>query len=167
MKRFIGWSLIGLSLLLSAPGAGAAIYDGLASTLIDLPGWSAEPAEGMRMEMGGTVMTSASRIYRKDDAEIEVAVTAGDAVTSLADMGDMKMETDAERVVVAEMDGYRYHGNFGKTDLSGMIVVSLLQDETGGAIFTFSSSGIPEETAVELARKFDWDDMKEEAGKLR
>lgn len=168
MRRSMGWSLLGLLLaLVWGTNAGAASYDGLAAALIDLPGWSAEKAEGMHMEMGGTTMANANRTYRKGDAEIEAAVTVGGSVVGPAAMGDMKMETDAERIAVSTVDGYRVHANFSKTDNSGAIIVSLLQDESGGAIFTFTYVGLSDEAAMALARDFDWAKMKEEAGKLR
>jgi hypothetical protein len=168
MKRFIHRSLVGVALtLVLGMSAEAASYHGLAATLIDLPGWNAEKAEGMQMEMGETTMANANRTYQKEDAELDVAVTVGGSVMGPAVMGDMKMETDAERMTVSTMDGHRVHASFSKDDKSGVIVVSLLQDDKGGAIFSLTYSGLPEETAMALAKKFDWEEMKEEAGKLR
>lgn len=168
MKRAIGWMLVGLLLMLvSGTNAGAAAYDGLAATLIDLPGWNGENAEGMHMEMGGTTMANANRTYRKDDAEIDAAITVGGSVMGPAAMGDMKMETDTERITVSTVAGYRVHTRFSKADTSGTVVVSLLQDEKGGAIFTFTYNGLAEEAAMELAQTFDWGEMKEAAEKLR
>lgn len=168
MKRFIHWSLFGaLLLIFSGMNAGAASYAGLAATLVDLPGWEARKAEGMHMDMGGTTMANANREYRKGDAEIDVALTVGGSVMGPAAMGDMKMETDNERATVSTVSGYRVHTSFSKTDNSGAVVVSLLQDENGGAIVTLAYEGLSDEAALELARKFDWDKMKEEAGKLR
>jgi hypothetical protein len=168
MKRFIHWSSV-FALLLLFPGmnAAAATYQGLAGTLVDLPGWNAEKAEGMHMEMGGTTMANANRSYQKDDAEVEAAVTVGGSVMGPAVMGDMKMETETERVSVSNVDGYRVHTSFSKDDNSGAIVVSLLQDEKGGAIFTLTYNGLSEENAMDLAQTFEWEKMKEEAGKLR
>lgn len=168
MKRSIGRSVLGLLLLVaSGMNAEAASCGGLAAMLIDLPGWSAEKAEGMHMKMGETTMANAHRIYRKDDAELDAAVTVGGSVMGPGIVGDMKMETDAERIIVSTVDGYRVHASFSKEDRSGAVVISLLQDETGGAVFTVAFSGLSDEAAMELARNFDWGKMKEEAGKLR
>jgi hypothetical protein len=147
--------------------AGAASYNGLAATLVDLAGWEAGEPEGMHMDMGGTTIANANREYRKEGAEIDAAITAGGPAMGPAAMGEMKMETDKERASVSTVDGYRVHASFSKTDNSGAVVVSLLQHETGGAIFTLAYEGISDDAALELARKFDWDKMKEEAGKLR
>ena len=168
MKRAIGWIRVGLLLMLiSGTNAGAASYDGLAATLIDLPGWNGETADGMHMEMGGTTMANANRTYRKGNAAIDVALTVGGSVMGPAAMGDMKMETDTERITVSTVDGYRVHTRFSKPDTSGAVMVSLLQDEKGGAIFTFTYNGLTEESAMELAQTFDWGEMKEAAAKLR
>jgi hypothetical protein len=165
----MGWSLVGLLMIMffSGTNAGAAAHDGLAATLINLPGWSAEKPEGMHMEMGGTTMANANRAYRNGDAEIDAAVAVGGSVMGPAAMGDMKMETDTERITVSTVDGYRVHTRFSKADASGAVVVSLLQDEKGGAIFTFTYNGLAEEAAMELAQTFDWGEMKEAAEKLR
>lgn len=168
MKRFIHWSpIVALLVLFSGMNVCAASYDGLAATLIDLPGWEGQAAEGMHMDMGGTSMANANREYRNGNSEIDAAVTVGGSVMAPGAMGDMKMETERERASVSTVDGYRVHASFSKADNSGAVVVSLLKDETGGAIFTLAYEGISDEAALELARKFDWDKMKEEAGKLR
>ncbi|MFP4422441.1 MAG: hypothetical protein ACLFRG_18025 [Desulfococcaceae bacterium] len=168
MKRCIHWSpVVALLVLFSGMNVGAATYQGLAGTLVDLPGWNAQKAEGMHMKMGGTTMANANRSYRKDDAEVEASVTVGGSVMGPGVMGDMKMETETERVSVSNVDGYRVHASFSKDDNSGAIVVSLLQDEEGGAIFTLTYHGLSEENAMDLAQTFDWEKMKEEAEKLR
>ena len=116
--------------------------------LIDLPGWTGNKADGM----------AATRKYTREDARLEVGIMSGaTAKAGLAMLkSGMKLETSEGHVITETVDGIKLARTYTVKDKSGAIFVGL----TDSALFNFAYTGITEEEALGLAKRFDWKAMQ-------
>jgi hypothetical protein len=126
--------------------------------LVELDGWTAEKPDGMSMQMSGHSMDTATRKYTRGNATIDAQVIVGPAALGLLApvQAGIKVETSEARMSTSTVDGLLTMRTYTVNDKSGAIVVALADN----AAFSFSFSGITDEEALTLARKFNWKAMQ-------
>lgn len=165
--RLAGFIIFALfCFLLAGPvNARAESYETLFPCFIDLPGWEGEEPEGMKVEQAGMKMINAKRAYTKGDKEITAVIMIGNQVgtgaITLKGMADI--ETDEQKVTVKTIKGFLTQTVYDKTDRSGTVTVIILPREKLGAIFTLSFEGLTEKEAIKVAKRFDWNLIREKA----
>ena len=129
-------------------------YQRFVPYLVELPGWKGKKAEGMGMEVAGSSMLTATRNYERGSAHVNVSVLTGLAAQGAlaATNAGIKLETSDVHVTNETIDGMQVTKTYTVSNKSGAIVVAL----GGAAVLTLAYTGIPEEEAMGLARKFDW-----------
>jgi hypothetical protein len=127
--------------------------------LIDLPGWKADKPDGMSMEMPGNSMVTATRTYARGEAHLDAQIISGpvaQGTLAMATEAGMKIETSEGRMSTSTIDGLRVVTTFTVSDKSGAILVAL----GPSALFTLSFTGVAEDEALALAKKFNWKAMQ-------
>ena len=126
--------------------------------LIDLPGWKGNKPDGMGMEMAGTSMITATRNYERGAAHVNVSVLTGMAAqAALAATGaGIKIETADMHINTTTIDGLQVTKTYTASNKAGAIMVAL----GPSAVLTLAFTGIDEDEALGLARKFDWVGMQ-------
>ena len=139
---------------LAAAPAGAQDFQKLTPFLVDLPGWTANKADGMAMQMPGANMVTATRSYKRSGASLEVQIISGAAAQGPIGMiqSGMKIETADMRMSTAPVDGFTVLRTFQTKDNSGSVIVAL----GSSAILNVTFNGIGEDEAFGLAKRFDW-----------
>jgi hypothetical protein len=152
--------LLALAAAAAAPAAAVAKsgFQPFLPLLIDLPGWEGGKPEGFAMDAGGHAMTTASRKYSRDSAHVEAVIATGAAAQGAlgALAANMSMETSEGHAQTGAENGFRMLKTFRAADNSGAIMIALAD----AAMFNFTYSGLSEDEALALARKFDWNAMK-------
>jgi hypothetical protein len=122
--------------------------------LVDLPGWKGNKPDGMGMEMAGTSMVTATRSYKRGAAHVNASVLSGMAAQGVlaATNAGIKLETPDIHITTSTIDGLQVTKTYTVSAKSGAIVVAL----GPAAVFTLAYTGIDEDEAMGLARKFDW-----------
>lgn len=167
MNRFMVAVLSLAFVLAVAPvSAGAQDYRQLTPLLIDLKGWSADPAEGVNMDMGAYKMINIVRSYARDSKELEAIIMIGNQVMPQGPMETMHAESDDSVMNMRQIDGFKVYTLHDKQDNSGNVTVFLARTEPRSALFAISYQGISESEAMDLARQFNWNDMKLAAEKM-
>jgi hypothetical protein len=128
--------------------------------LVELPGWTGKKPDGMAMEMAGTSMITATRAYERGAAHVNAAVLTGMAAqAALAAAGTgIKIETADIHMTTSTIDGLQVTKTYTVSNKAGAIMVAL----GPAAVFTLSYTGIAEDEALTLAKKFDWKAMQEQ-----
>lgn len=157
---FVGTFLILMTVAQAEP------QDALKPLLLDLDGWNAGASEGLSMDMGTMKMVNAVREYEKGAEKLTAMVMIGNQMMAQGQLQEMNMETDEGKVKITTIDGFRVHTNYDKAGKSGGVIVFLNQDIENSCIFTCYFEGISEDDALTLAKKFDWQKMKQATGKL-
>jgi hypothetical protein len=129
--------------------------------LIDLPGWKGNKPDGMAMEMAGAGMITATRGYERGEARLNASLLTGMAAqAALAATGaGIKIETADMHIITSTMDGFQVTKTYAASNKAGAMMVAL----GPAAVFTLTFTGIAEDEALGLARKFDWKAMQEQA----
>ena len=136
-------------------------FQRFASLLTDLPGWKANKADGMALEMAGSSMVTAIRTYERDAAKVTASVLTGPpALGALAAANSgFKIETSELHMTTSTIDGMQVTKTYTNSTKSGALLVAL----TGDAVFMLAYSGIDEDEAIGLAKKFDWKAIQAQA----
>lgn len=150
------------AVILSGP-ARADQAEGLKKTLVDLPGWQAEAAEGASIDMGGISMVNASRSYASGDKSLDATIIAGSSAMVQGQVQSVNVQSGDASLTTSVVDGFTVVNSYDKKDKNGGIVVSLLKKEPSGAMLAVSYAGMTPDAAMELAKKFDWKKMKQAA----
>ncbi|MBN2231859.1 MAG: hypothetical protein JW781_03440 [Deltaproteobacteria bacterium] len=149
---------------IAAAPAAAAAYDALLPLFIDLPGWNAEPAEGMAMDMGGSSMVSATREYRRGEAQFSAVMMTGQQAGAMAatvtSQGKMKIETSEVYMAVETIAGFPAYVVRNKQEQSGSITILLDTNPDSARVFTVGYEHLDADEALTLAKKFDWPQIK-------
>ena len=151
-------------ILLWAVSVQAEFYEALYPCLTDLPGWEAKEPEGMKMEMPGMKMVNATRSYTQGNKEITAVIVIGNQAMSTP-MGaeGMKMETPEAKVTIERINGFMVQNMYDRKDHEGTIIVYLNRQGIVPAIFSFSFKELSENEALNLAKTFDWEMMRNKA----
>jgi hypothetical protein len=122
--------------------------------LIDLPGWTGDKPDGMAMQLGGLDILTATRKYKREGAHLEVGIMTGAPAQAGLTMlkSGMKIETSEGHVITETIDGIKLARTYTVKDKSGAILVGLADS----ALFNFAYTGITEDEALGLAKRFDW-----------
>ncbi len=155
MKRLY----IALAFILAASLLQAQQYSNqLKPLLIDLPGWNADSPQGMDASFNNTYMITATREYTRGDATLEGSVLIGQAASSY-DIPKVSYETDEGFLRSEKIKNYPLYISYDKSDKSGAIFI-VLTASPQSAIFVLTYQNTDWQTALDLAKKFDWDAMK-------
>jgi hypothetical protein len=141
--------------------AAAGGADTLKSQLTELSGWEADDAETMDMDMGGTRMITAARSYAKDDRAVEAMLFVGPQGMAQGQVHEGRMETAEGQVDIRTVDGFTVGVYHQKTLQEGAVMVTLLQSQDRSGVFTLSYQGMNGDQALELAKSFDWQAMRQ------
>lgn len=153
--RFALAALTATPWLTSQPAHAEQPFERLYPFLIDLPGWTGDKPDGVSMSLGGFDVLTAGRKYKRDDgAHVEANILSGSAAQAGIGMlkSDMKLQTSEGHVVVETVDGVRIARTYTAKDKSGAVLIGIGDN----AVLSVSYSGITEDEAFALARKFDW-----------
>lgn len=158
--------LLAVALLCAAATVFSQAHTKLYSTLVDLPGWKGDQPEGMSMDMPGMKMVNAVRDYSRGEQELTATLVVGNEQMAQAtkQAGTMNIETDKEKIVVKQIQGYTVQILFDKIDRSGSVIVIL--DEQKPVLFNLVFEGVSDGEALTLAQRFDWNEMKSTAASL-
>lgn len=140
--------------------------DSLKAPLIDIPGWQAEKAEGMDMNMNGVKMMNAIRSYEKDSSTFDAAIMVTTLQMGLAPFQQMNMSQGSVKIATTQMGNFRVMQTNDSNDKSGTIMILLGETKTNSAIFSLSYEGITEEEGLVLAKQFDWNQIQTAAKAL-
>jgi hypothetical protein len=166
------WSaVIGLVAVAIIIVSASAVYGGkhevLTPLLIDLEDWKAEDAQGMSMDMETVKMVNAFRTYQTEEKEINAGIMICSKAIAQSQMQRMgKMEFGDVKMEFTEMDGFKVYTNYDKEEDQGYILVMLSQKDDDSGMFMFNFSGMDEEEALKVAKKFDWKKLKKEVEKI-
>jgi hypothetical protein len=140
-------------LALSSPAA-AQDFQKLTPFLVDLPGWTGKKADGMAMQMPGMNMTTATRDYTRGDAKVSASVISGSTAQGMmaAVQSGVKIETAEMHMSTTTVDGLMVARTFNVAEKAGAVMVVLGQS----ALFNLTFTGVAEDEAYSLARRFDW-----------
>jgi hypothetical protein len=122
--------------------------------LVDLPGWTGAKADGMAMQMPGASMITATREYKKGNSTLSAQIISGAAAQGMLApvQSGLKLETAEMHMSTATVDGLTVMRTFQVADKSGAILVAL----GPSALLNLSFTGVAEDEAFGLAKRFDW-----------
>lgn len=166
MKKTVKAAMVLVAVCFAMVLSGPARADqaaGLKKTLVDLPGWQAEAAEGASIDMGGISMVNASRSYSSGGKTLDATIIVGTSAMVQGQVQSVNVQTAEASVTTAVHDGFTAVNSYDKKEKSGGIVVSLLKKEPNGAMLAVSYAGMTPEAAMEVVKKFDWKKMKQAA----
>lgn len=139
----------------------------LTSFLVDVPGWTAMRAEGMKAGEAGQVMTHAMRMYQKGDKDVAVILMVGnpdEVLAPEAELSEGQFETPEMKIEVKTIDGFKVQIAHMKAEGGGSMAVLIKNDKTKGIVLTLTFKGMSFEEALDFAKKFDWNSIKQKAG---
>ena len=122
--------------------------------LVELPGWKANKPDGMAMEVAGGSMVTATRAYERGAAHVNASILTGMAAQGAlaATSTGIKIETADMHIGTSTIDGFQVTKSYTISNKAGAIMVAL----GPAAVFTLAVTGISEDEALTLAKKFDW-----------
>ena len=134
--------------------------------MIDLPNYEAEAAEGSSMEAMGIKMINASRTYESDDSELTATIVISNKIQDTKMLEDVEVESDEAGASIKTINGFKVTENYSKEDKEGAIMIFIAENETLSGFFSINYEGISKEDALDLAKKFDWSQIKTKVEKL-
>jgi hypothetical protein len=158
-RRAIRLALLALPAAWLTPAARAQQgFQRFVPFLVELPGWKANKPDGTAMEIAGAGMTTATRVYERGAAHVNAAILTGMAAQAAlaATSAGIKVETADIHVTTSTIDGLQVTKTCTVSNKAGAIMVAL----GPAAVFTLSYTGITEDEAFGLAKKFDWKAMQ-------
>ena len=154
-RAAIRLALAALTAAVLAPApARAQDFQKFTPFLVDLPGWTGAKADGMAMNMPGISVITATREYKRAGATASAQVLYGSAAQGMlaAVQPGMKLETAEMHMTTATVDGLTVARTFNVPKKSGSMLVALGPN----ALFHLNFTGVPEDEAFALAKRFDW-----------
>jgi len=156
-RRAVRLALAGLPaawLLRSIPASAEQAFRRFFPFLVDLDGWHGKTPDGMSMAMGSTNMLTATREYENGGARLHATVVIGPAAVGAlaASQSGINIETAEGHMISSTIDGFTVIKTFSTREKSGALLVKL----GDSAMFSLSYSGLTEDEALPLAKKFDW-----------
>jgi len=129
--------------------------------LVDLPGWKGSKPEGVATQVLGTDIITATRTYERGSAKVNASILMGAPAQAalLAANSGAKANSSDIRTSTTTVDGMQMHKTYTVSHKSGAILVEL----SGNAAFTLASTGIGEDEAMGIAKKFDWKGIQAQA----
>ena len=133
--------------------------------LIDLSGWNAEKPEGMDASFNNVTMISATREYTRGDATLQASVLVGQAASSY-EIPKATYETDEGFFRSEKINNYMVYISYEKQNNTGGVFV-ILANSPQSAVFVLTYENTDWQTALDLAKKFDWNTMKNIADEVK
>jgi hypothetical protein len=158
-------SLVWIMMFAAAP-AFADPAETLKALLIELTGWTAQDPEAMNMDMGNVKMTHAFRSYSNGNKKIDATIMVGSKTMMAGHSQPITIETSEAKPTVLEIDGFTVAQAFDKKEISGYVLVHLVENSDTGAMFVLNFSAISPEEALETAKKFDWRKIQTQAARI-
>lgn len=126
--------------------------------LPDLPGWKGNKPDGVALEAPGASVISATREYERGEARLNAQVIVGAAAMgALASIeSGVKVETREARMSTTVVDGFKLARTYTIADKSGAVLVAL----SNNGVFSLNFSGIDDEEALTIAKRFNWKAMQ-------
>jgi len=155
-------ALAGLGAAALSPAARAQqSFQRFVPFLVDLPGWKGSKPEGVATQVLGTDIITATRTYERGSAKVNASILMGAPAQAalLAANSGAKANSSDIRTSTTTVDGMQMHKTYTVSHKSGAILVEL----SGNAAFTLASTGIAEDEAIGIARKFDWKGIQAQA----
>jgi len=143
---------------------------------INLPGWEAEEASGMDPDDWVIVagekrdLIIATRDYEKGDKSFSAVIQVGPSVAALyAEMEDGQFDSGGIHITIQKINGFKTYIDFKKDDESSTcdIKVVLFADKEFQGLLWFTSEGLTEKEALDIAQKFDWGLMRNKAESIK
>lgn len=156
-----------IALLVPVAGARAQAYRGLLPLLIDLPGWTGAPPEGVDLTPQGVAAVSASREYERGDAELTALIGVGPTFAPFQALGSFQVQTPDHAMRSRTIDGFRVFTTSIAPARAGSVMVAVDPSSTRPTGFMLQYEGISTDQAVALARRFDWRTMQARLRNLR
>ena len=146
--------------------AFAQDYKPLAALLTDLPGWQAEPADGSALAAQGMRIVQAERVYRQKGKRTSVQLMLGPR--GMAGNADIVMDFETEdlRTKASKVDGFDVMTTYTKPAKEGVVTVGLVRQPKNDGVLLMEFSGLSDEEALALAKKFDWSAMRKAIERL-
>ncbi|MBN1885264.1 MAG: hypothetical protein JW876_07075 [Candidatus Krumholzibacteriota bacterium] len=174
MRNAFAAAVLAAALVAASVPAGAEEgYASLYPCLADLDGWTADDPEGMEMNMPGMSSVHATRHYEAEGREATATILVGNMAAAAgmgggaAAAGMAHVETDEGKFEMREVDGFVTYVVFDKEERRGNVTVHLFtEDEGKTAIFALAFEGMGIDDGYELARRFDWQDIKKRVASL-
>ena len=173
MKRSIAAAIAAAIVLLAVPAGAGEGYTSLYPCLAELDGWKAGDPEGMEMSMPGMQSVTAIRNYEAEGREATVSILVGNmaAISGMsrgaAAGGMARVETEEGSFETREVDGWVTWVVFDKEERRGNVTVRLFdEEEERTAVFVVSFGGMDVDEGYELAKRFDWADIKKRVASL-
>ena len=108
----------------------------------------------MAMQVPGMSMITATREYKRSGATLSASIISGSTAQGMlgAVQSGVKIETAELHISTATVDGLTVARTFNVPEKSGAVLVALGQS----ALFNLAFTGVPEDEAFALAKRFDW-----------
>ena len=140
--------------------------DNLTSLLIDLNGWTAEPAQGMKVNMKDMKMINAVREYQRGKADVTATIMIGNSMMTRGQMQPKNIETSRIKALSMKINGFNLYTNYDKINKSGSVLVFIGKTAADQSIFIVSYKGLTEKGGLEFAKKFNWNKIRKATRKF-
>jgi len=106
------------------------------------------------MQLAGFDIMTATRKYQREGAHLEIGILTGPAAQAGLAMlkSGMNIQTSEGHVTTETVDGIKIARTYTAKDKSGAILVGIADN----ALFNVAYTGIAEDEALALAKRFDW-----------
>ncbi len=155
MKSYPKITFYSLTIFLFVLTSSLFAAEALKAPLIDIPGWDAEPAMEMDMNMNGVKMSNATRSYEKGDNTIDAAIMVTSRQMGMASFQGMNMSQGGIKIESSEMDGFKIMHTHDSNENEGNVLVLLGETETNSAIFSLGYSGISSEESTSILKQYN------------
>jgi hypothetical protein len=159
--------LAAVALLAPMRPADAQAYRSLMPLLIDLPGWTGAPPEGVDLTPQGVAAVTASREYERGDAELNAMIGIGPTFAPFQALGSFQVQTQDHAMRSRTIDGFRVFTTSIAPARAGTVMVAVDPASTRPNGFMLQYEGVSTDQAVALARRFDWRAMQARLRNLR
>ena len=160
-KRFFSTYVLIMMLISSLTSlVYAQQTNSLTPLLINLKGWTSEPAQGMNMDMNGMKMINAVREYHRGNADVTATIMIGNSMMTQGQMQQVNAETSKARMTTRKINGFNVYTHYDKPSRSGSVLIFIGKAATDQSIFIISYEGLTEKEGLEFAKKFSWDEIQ-------
>ncbi len=135
--------------------AHSGSHKDLYTELVDIKGWTAGKPTGTSVS---GMMLNVSREYKKGDSRLTVMITVNKMapVTRKSELRKQILEDSGIEVKNETIEGFAVHKRYEGAKKSGEITVYLNDNSK----MTLSYKKLPKNQALELAKKFNWANIK-------
>jgi hypothetical protein len=139
----------------------AGQFESLTPLLINLNGWDGDAPEGMDMDMGSVKMVQAMRQYARDNQSLKAMIIVGNAILPQGQQQPTNIDSSAVLIKTSEIDGYQVMQRHAKQDAEGVVIIAISASDQKPTTFVLDYTGLNPGEALEHAKTFDWNQIKE------